>query len=160
MNAPGWLPDLLPFGGNWEEYADQLFAVFETDFITKTASFRGSRIGLRMMPLFKGKPSAFWHLIQEGQVEADRMPDLRRCERIRWIRAIIDNADDPAVKVWENERLGDGGVRRSVLLWLPEHDFLIVLGKRSGYYLLVTAYQTTRPHTRRKLQQEYDAYHA
>jgi hypothetical protein len=160
MSAPSWLPNLLPFGGSWDEYADKVYGVFEADFITKTASFRGSRIGLRLMPVFKEKPAAFWHLIQEGKVEEDRTPDLRRCERIAWIRAIIDNANDPAVRVWENERLGKGGTRRNVLLWLYEHDFLVVLGKRSGYYLLVTAYPITRPHTRRKLQQEYEGFRA
>jgi hypothetical protein len=158
MSAPVWLPALLPFGGSWEDYANKVYAVFETDFITNPASFRGSRIGLRLMPVFKEKPAAFWHLIQEGRVEEDRTPDLRRCERIAWIRAIIDNVTDPAVRVWENERLGDGGTRQSVLLWLHEEDFLIVLGKRSGYYLLVTAYPITHSHKRRKLQQEYDDF--
>ena len=96
--------------------------------------------------------------MQEGQIEEDRTPDLRRCERIGWLRAIIDNADDDRVKVWENERTGTKGRERSVLLWLEEEDFLVVLGKRAGYYLLVTAYQTNRDHTRRKLRREYEAY--
>ncbi len=158
MSAPDWLPDLLPFQGNWPTYVEEVFAIFESDFITPRAVFRGEEIRLRWMPVFNGKPSAFWHLVQEGQIEEDRTPDLRRCERIGWLRAIIDNAGDDRVKVWENERTGAKGRERSVLLWLEEQDFLVVLGKRNGYYLLVTAYQTNRDHTRRKLRQEYESY--
>ena len=88
-----------------------------------------------------------------GKVEYPRTPDLRRCERIRWIRAIIEHADDQSVLVWENNRGGNQGI----LLWLKSQDFLVVLGRRSqGYAMLVTAYPTNREHTRRKLLKEYE----
>ncbi len=160
VSAPDWLPDLLPFQGSWAEYVEAVFAIFERDFIAPRAAFRGEEIRLRWMPIYSGKPNAFWHLVQEGQIEDARTPDLRRCERIAWLRAIIENANDPRVKVWENERTGRKGRERSLLLWLEEEDFLVVLGKRSGYYLLLTAYPTNREHTRRKLRQEYEAYAA
>lgn len=158
MSAPDWLPDSLPFQGNWSGYVEEVFAIFARDFITTKAYFRGKEIRLRWNPTYNAKPYAFWHLVQEGQVEDDRTPDIRRCERIAWIRAIIDHADDDRVKVWENERTGARGRERSVLLWLEEQDFLVVLGERNDYYLLVTAYQTNRDHTRRKLRKEYEAY--
>ncbi len=155
MSTPSWLPSILSFNGNWPAYVEAVFGQFEADFITHRAAYAGEEVRLRWKPLFDGKPYAFWHLVQEGQVEDERTPDIRRCERIAWLRAIIDNFNDPAVLVWENERHGE----RRVLLWLEEEDFLIVLGKREGYYLLVTAYHTNRDHTRRKLWAEYEKYH-
>ena len=157
MNEPDWLPELMPLQGDWNAYVEEVFSVFEADFINPRALFRNQEVRLRWMPVYKGKPSAFWHLIQEGQIEDERTPDLRRCERIAWIRAIIDNANDPKVKQWENDRPGSGGVQRQVLLWLAEQDFLVVLGKREGYYLLKTAYQTSRGKTREKLLKEYNS---
>lgn len=35
-----------------------------------------------------GKEATFWHMIQEGRIEEDRTPDIRRCERIRWPKPI------------------------------------------------------------------------
>jgi hypothetical protein len=155
MSSKGWLPELLKWNGSdWPNYIEKVFGLFDEGFISSKAMFRGQEVRLRWMPVHEGKPSAFWHLVQEGKIEQDRTPDLRRCERIEWLRAIIDHSDDAAVKVWENERRGSGGVQRQVLLWLEEEDFLVVLGKRHGYFLLLTAYTTNREHTRRKLRDE------
>lgn len=155
-DEPAWLPALISFeshGGRWESYVAAVYAVFKADFIDSVPYLRGRRIGLRREPKYQNREWAFWHVIQEGNVEAGRTPDLRRCERIRWIRAIIDHAHDPCVKAWENRRDGD----RRILLWLEAQDYLVVLGVRSkGYAMLVTAYPTDRGHTRQKLQREYE----
>ena len=153
--APDWLPPLVTLaahGGQWEVYVDAVYAVFKADLIDSTPKFRGLRIGLRRHPMYDNREWAFWHVIQEGNVEEDRMPDMRRCERIGWVRAVIQNAHDPRVKVWENVRRGN----RRILLWLEAQDFLVVLApRRKGYAMLVTAYPTDRGHTRRKLAGEY-----
>ena len=81
------------------------------------------------------------------------MPDLRRCERIRWPRPIIDHGAEPVIRVWENERKGE----RRICLWLENADYLVVLARRRGYVLLWTAYPVTQPHRRRKLLREYEA---
>src|SRR4030066_170192 len=54
----------------------------------------------------KGKEATFWHLISEGKSEKDRLPDLRRCERIRWPRPIIEHHDRLTIKFWGPERKG------------------------------------------------------
>lgn len=155
-DAPNWLPPLVTLdahGGQWDAYESAVYAVFKAGFIDAAVRFRGMRIGLRRHPKYKNREWAFWHLIQEGPVEEHRTPDLRRCERIGWVRAIIDHADDASVKVWENDRRGD----RRILLWLESEDFLVVLAVRGqGYTMLVTAYPTNRDHTRRKLLKEYN----
>ena len=155
-DAPDWLPALITLdqhGGRWDTYEPAVYAVFKADFIDTVPFFRGMRIGLRRHPMYNNREWAFWHVVQEGDVEEDRTPDLRRCERISWLRAIIDHAEDTRVLVWENERRG----KRRVLLWLESHDFLVILGPRNGEYaMLLTAYPTDRGHTRRKLQKEYE----
>ena len=49
----------------------------------------------------KGKGYAFWHVISEApqsnnRNESERIPNLRRCERIRWIAWAIEQADKGA----------------------------------------------------------------
>lgn len=84
-------------------------------------------------------------------MEDERTPDLRRCERIPWIRAIIENAHNPSVQIWSNANRGD----RRTSIWFDE-EYLIVLGHRKGYWQLITAFPTNRDHTVRKLRTERD----
>jgi hypothetical protein len=152
---PDWLPKLLLFEdyhGCWHRYEDEVYARFYRDFIESKPAFKGIHVYVKRI-IEKGKERGFWHCIQEGPVEKQRTPDLRRCERIAWIRAIIEHASDPRVKKWSKKV---GSISR-LLLWLEEAEFLVVLEKRHEHWLLCTAYCTTWEHTKRKLRKEYKA---
>lgn len=154
---PAWLPALVLFSdyeGNWERYVDALYGYFKLDFVESKPTFRGKNLGLKKQPVEKGKEATFWHFISEGSNEDDRVPDLRRCERIRWPRPIIEKADEPVVKVWGNKRGSD----KRILLWLEKQEYLVILAERKGYLLPWTAYIVTENHRKKKLQKEYEAY--
>ena len=156
-NQPAWLPALVRFqdyGSDWERYVNALYRFFTQDFVVNRAEFRGIRIGLKRMPIVDGKEATFWHLISEGPLEADRLPDLRRCERIRWPRPVIDHAEENAIKVWETTRKGD----TRICLWLESNEYLVILARRRGYILLWTAFPVTLPHRKAALQKEYEAH--
>ena len=40
--------------------------------------------------MFKGKPGTFWHIVSSGENEEERLPDLRRYERVAWPAHILD----------------------------------------------------------------------
>jgi hypothetical protein len=87
---PDWLPPLVLFegyNGDWTHYLEAIYALFKANFVDSKPLFRGIRLGLKRYPLTYNKEATFWHFIQEGQFEAERTPDLRRCERIGWPRA-------------------------------------------------------------------------
>ncbi|OHB75203.1 MAG: hypothetical protein A2Z34_03210 [Planctomycetes bacterium RBG_16_59_8] len=155
MSGPDWLPDLIrltDYEGDWRQYIESVYAVFRRDFIEDVARCRGDfvRVGDQSID---GKERTFWHITSEGNVEQNRVPDLRRCERIGWVRAIIDHDGDPTVLCWPQMR----GRKRRHILWMKEADFAVVLEKRPGCWWLWTAYPTERQHTREKLLKEYDA---
>lgn len=155
---PEWLPPLMllsDYQGNWEIYIQALYKHFHHDFITRHLLFQGIKISLKRYPLEQGKEATFWHLISEGKVESERIPDLRRCERIRWPRPIIENSTDVMIKCWKNQRKGE----TRVCIWLEEEDYLVILAERKGYLLLWTAYLVTENHQKRKLQKEYENYY-
>jgi hypothetical protein len=78
--------------------------------------FRGTRVGCRPRSEAAGRCASFWHLTQQA-VEEDRTPDLRRCERIRWVRWVIENAPTHAeIDEWQNAR----GTEVNTLLWYRE----------------------------------------
>lgn len=149
MNPPG----LIPFTGDWLAYETELYRIFTDEIAAGGLEFRGLRVNCRRSPEAAGRWAGFWHLIQEGRVEDDRLPDLRRCERLCWIRWIIERAeDDDAIDEWQNERNG----ARNTLLWYQE-EYLVVLAERSSYWLLKTAYCTERSGRIAQLRRERDA---
>ena len=155
--TPGWLPPLVLFndyGGNWNAYLDAIYEWFKQDFIDSKPAFQGRRLGLKRYPLTHGKEATFWHLIQEGEIEDDRTPNFRRCERIRWPRPIIEHDSDSTIKIWRNQRRNEG----RVCLWFEPENYLVILADRGDYILPWTAYLVEKSHQQRKLQREYEEY--
>jgi hypothetical protein len=79
------LPDLFLFTGDWQCYEDKLYQIYLDEIVNAGLSFNGLPIRCQYRPESKNKHFGFWHLISEGEIETDRTPDLRRCERIHWI---------------------------------------------------------------------------
>ncbi len=156
-DRPDWLPSLIEpdaYGEGTKSYMDALYERFAEDFVRSKPCFRGQRLALKRHPLSEGREATFWHMISEGNDESGRIVDADRCKRIAWARAVIENADDPRVLVWENMR----GSERRICLWLEEHEYAVILADRRGYLLPWTAYTVTRPHRKRKFRKEYEEW--
>ncbi len=142
-------PELLlfdAFNGDWDAYEHELYGIFLREIARSGLMFRGKNIVCRRIPETAGRWASFWHLVQEGRVEDDRTPDLRRCERLRWIRWVIQNAGShPQIDEWQNRRKNVP----NTLLWYRE-EYLVVLSQRGDCWLLKTAYCTDQ---RRRIQQ-------
>jgi hypothetical protein len=148
-------PDLITFQGDWPSYVERIYKIYIRDIVNGGLTFNGLPVKSRYHPPSRGKVSGFWHVIQEGPTEDERIPDLRRCERISWIRWVIENAiKDDRISWWEEAR----GSARDVLIWLEAEDYIVVLTKRKGYYLLKTAYLADKPHKKRSLRKNREAY--
>lgn len=157
-----WLPPLVLMGdsgGDWAAYLDKVYHFFVADFVDSKPSYMGRRLGLKRHPIIDGKEATFWHMTSEGEIEADRTPDFRRMERIRWPKPVIENTEErqdaPVVKVWRNVRSKN---ETRILIWVETEQYLVVLADRGDYILPWTAYQVTRSHQQRKLQKEYEKY--
>lgn len=155
--TPDWLPPLVlfeDFQGNWDAYLAAIYEWFKQDFIDKKPAFQGRRLGLKRHPLTRGKEATFWHMISEGREEENRIPDLRRCERIRWPKPVIEHENDPKVKYWVSVKCNEDRIH----IWLDEEDYVVVLADRKGYLLPWTAFLITSSHTREKMKKEYERY--
>lgn len=144
---------LSDYQGDWERYLEALYQIFLDEVVNAGLMFQGLPVRVQFRPMTHGKGFGFWHLISEGQGpnEEERTPDLRRCERLRWIAWLIRNVESKnSIRWWENRRGGN----THVVLWLPAHDFAVVLAKRQGYYLLRTAYVVS-PHRKKAFEKEW-----
>ena len=161
-NPPAWLPPLVlldEYDGDWKQYIEAVYSYFKTDFIDSRPQFQKKALRLKRYPLLEGKEATFWHITSEGREEDKRVPDLRRCERIRWARPIIEHYDDDAVRCYPTvRRNARRRNERRIVLWLYNEDYVVVLADRGRYMLLWTAYYVSWNHTRRKLLKEYEEY--
>ena len=156
-----WLPQLIPLsdhGGNFASYVEAVYRVFRRDFIASQPLFRGRRCYCDARPDTDGRECGFWHIITEGSVEVERTPDLRRCERIAWPRAIIEAAGTTLVRVWETttQRRGRGGRQTRIYLAPEDFSYLVVLRQTSTGYVLITAFFIEYEHQREKKRREYE----
>lgn len=152
-DLPDWVPDLIPFEGDWSQYVDQIYAAFRKNLLQQPVYFCGRRVSVRAEPRDEGKEAGFWHAISEGEDEEARIPDLRRCERIEWVRALIE-ADSSLVCEWQTVRGSD----RRIVRALPDFSYVVVLADRKKYVLFITAYCVEREHRRRKLESEWSKW--
>lgn len=154
---PDWLPPLVLFAdysGDWPRYLETLYDHFRRDFIASQPSFQGVRLALKRHPVIDGKEATFWHFISEGEEEGDRLPAPRRCERIRWPRPVIEQADGTVVKIWREPR----GSETRIHLWVESAEYLVVLAERKGYLLPWTAYPVERERQKDKLRKRWERH--
>ena len=166
MNKNCWLPSLEYFSdynNDWSSYESALYDIFKTDFIDSHPSYKNLRVNVKRYPIEYNKEEAFFHTTcKDYSNNGDRVPDFRRCERVRWIRAFIENYDCDVskceacdgVKVW-NEPYKS---KTRVHLLLEEERYIVVLEKRENYYLLITAFYLDYDHALKKQLQHYRQY--
>jgi hypothetical protein len=150
-----WLPPLLrleDYGGDWESYIEAVYLGFRSDFVISCPSIQGRRWAVKRHPLVNGREATFQHLVSVGADEEQRLPDLRRCERIRWPRAVIDALGTQRVVAWANERRRD----RRVVIALPDFTYAVILADRGDHIMLWTAYVVDKAYRRKQMQAEWE----
>jgi hypothetical protein len=158
-----WLPEMVLLedsGGDWSAYEAALYRWFKEDFVDSRPQWPKKRVALKRMPMEKGKEATFWHFISEGSNEASRTIDIRRCERIRWPRPIMDHFEDrrPTVEAailwWKTQRRGED----RFVLALPDFSYIFIVADRGEYVLPWTAYCVEQKYRRKKYQKEFEKY--
>ena len=146
------LPDkitLEEYGGDFSSYLEAVYAIFRRDFVDSRPVFEGTRLGLKKHPFIDGKEYTFYHFTHDGDIEKERLPNLRRLERISFPRPMIDNSTHPFLKVWRNKR----GTNERILIFHEDESYLIVLEDRGDFILPWTAYLVEYKNRRIKLME-------
>lgn len=160
-----WLPELELFTNynTWADYEAVLYSIFKNDFLDNQPCFKNLKVNVKHYPIEFGKEEAFFHTTCKNYSGVqERVPDLRRCERIRWIRAFIENYNcDPTlcekcdgVKVWVEPYKS----KNRVHILLEEELYVVVLEERSTYFLLITAFYLDYDNALKKQLKHYEKY--
>lgn len=150
-----WLPQLVTLNGNWDKYVDTLYKYYHFDFVVNPLTFENRPVYARFKPAHQDKGFTFWHLISEGEKESERTPDLKRCERIRWPRSIIERANTSDICTWNTQRPYKGTVQTRVNFSTPDFDYIVVLAENVNCFYLITAYPVDSLRKREKLRREW-----
>lgn len=156
-NRPEWLPDIQPLEGDWDKDLARLYDVFTKCFIDSKCFLDGALVWPDKRKLDGGDyEEGFWHLItRDEKYTKERLLDLRRAERLHWLRPMIENCNDERVKtfVW----LHNAKTPR-IHIWLEECDYIVILEKSPNGRLavLVTAYHLDGSNQREKYAKRYD----
>lgn len=150
-------PDLEYFedyNGNFKNYFQAVYKIFESGFIKQQPNYEGQIVKVRKYPLVDGIHKTFYHITHEGEDENNRTPDIRRMERIRFPKFVIDNNEHQHILIWKNKR----GRDERIVLFNEEENYIVILTERSDSFLFITAYCIETEHRKRKLMKEYEAY--
>lgn len=154
MTYPQWLPELFSVHPWTDSTYSDLHHIFVRDFIDSQPLYQEQAIWF-FPEVEDGKHVIFWHLTtKDDELTGQRLPDLRRCERLPWVRPILCNSPCPKILDWDYEE-GDGTTKTYV--WLKEHDFVVILKKYpNGSRRLITSFWVEHPHTKRRLIDKYN----
>lgn len=149
------LPPLLPFCGNWGNYIESVYQVYTDTILNSGLAINNIPVRPRYTPESQGKEFGFWHVTSEGELEEEREPDLRRCERIRWLKWTIDNfAQYTDISHWVEKK----GNNQDMVIWIESEQYVVVLSERRDYWLLKTAYLATKSGKIRQLTRNRKKY--
>jgi hypothetical protein len=148
---PEWLPDLMPFTGDWSVYVEKIWAAYKGDFRDRRAQWRGRDVLTDVDPLVSGKDFGFWHIGSGIDVTSKELlvPDLPRCARICWVRPILEAPEDE-VRTW----VQPGSGRTAIAV--PDFSYVVVLKEGRNVVFLKTAYVIERPSRRTQMRNEYE----
>lgn len=155
---PDWLEPLVKledFNGDADKYIKRIFAIFERDFVLSKPKFR-DKVVLHDKGLDGNKPRTFVHITTESNGKGERILSLRRCERIGWIKAIIEHADDSAILVWEKEQATTKREAIRIYLFMEKQDFLVILQEIKWGHYLITAVYVDNPRQKAKHIRAYE----
>lgn len=159
------LPGLIcldQFRGDFFKYQDYLYKeIFKKQLYTKKIYFEGKPVGLKASPFFQEKEDSFYHLTCKDfhWGSEDREPDLRRSERLSWIKPSIEtNHDDACKKSCFKRYVREYNNKQRIHLLDIEDRYIVILEERPTFYLLITAFYIEYDNQLNKKIKEYETY--
>jgi hypothetical protein len=119
-----------------------------------------------------GREKIFWHLttrvvkkikiprrkrkfypVGQTYIDEGRYPDLRRCERLPWVRALIEKGYEPEALAWDYE---EGDLTIKTYIWLKNYNFTVIMKKYpDNKRRLITSFYIDKSYKRKDFERKY-----
>jgi hypothetical protein len=161
-----WLPPLNPydFEQDYKIYEASLYKKYCKDFIDTNPTFESKIVKVRFHPKVDGYEESFIHFTCKNYENVkNREPDFKRCERLHWIRKVIENylckekcsvSDCDGIKVWEEPYKN----YITVHFLFEEERYFVIIERREYYNLLITAYYLEYDNALEKQLKHYNQF--
>ena len=169
---PDWLPEMAPVNPWTADTYEMLYVIFCRDIRDSGLRYAGKEVWI-FKNMEDGKETIFWHLTSRkkkeeriprrkrkfftnahNNLEPERLPDLRRCERLPWVKPLIEHFGDPEVLAWDYEE-GDRTIKTYV--WMREFNFVVIMKKfPDGKRRLITSFYVDSKYKKQDFQRKYE----
>lgn len=142
---------------DWNKYLDLLYREYLKDFSDENLIHKGNRVKTLTELDYTMRQQTFNHITTKGSF--DRLYNKQRCERLKWIRPIIEgNCDECATFYYFPDLNWKKGKSRRYMLWCVDYDFVVILEQRNDVFFLITAYCIVYENKRKDLKNKYNQY--
>lgn len=168
---PDWLPVMACVSPWKQDTYELLYKIFCRDIRDHDLRYLKNEVWI-FLDMEGGREKIFWHLTTrslkkvkiprkkkkfypEGQthVDDDRYPDLRRCERLPWVRALIEKTEKPEVLSWDYE---EGDLTIKTYVWLKDFDFAVIMKRYpDSTRRLITSFYIDKSYKRKDFERKY-----
>ena len=164
-----WLPELIDSSVpnmTYSEFIEQIYAIFLEYYLDSSQLFfLDRRVSYKKHPQINDRHHLFYHLTTSNYEftaagEDNRLPNIERCERIKWPKAIIENylcietCECQKLKVWRMKEKNEYRIK----ILFEDFNYLVVLAERSDYYLIWTGFHIDKKHRVDKYKKQYSLY--
>lgn len=140
------LNTLEQFNGDYKKYDKFLYnEIYLGELTEGSLRFNNKKVSFKKHPIECDKEQTYFHLTtkstNKGIPLSEREPDLRRCERLHWIRPSLetDHVDLCGLSCFVKYVEPYKNTERTHL-FNEQERYLIILEERENYYLLITAF--------------------
>lgn len=168
---PEWLPEIASVNPWTDTTYEMLYEIFCRDIRDHHLKYADHDVWI-FPEMEDGKEIIFWHLTtreskpktvprrkrrfrQEDLLTAksERLPDLRRCERLPWVKPLIENPSATEILAWDYQ---EGNRSIKTYIWIKESDFVVILKKYpDGTRRLITSFYVDNTYKREDFQRKY-----
>jgi hypothetical protein len=161
---PDWLPETAVVSPWTESTYEMLYAIFCRDIRDYNLRYISHPVWI-FLEMEDGKENVFWHLTtriyrqkkisrrkrkfypsSQTDTEPQRLPDLRRCERLPWVKPLIEHASEPEILAWDYE---EGNRTIKTYIWIKDYDFVVIMKKYpDGRRRLITSFHVDKTYKR------------
>lgn len=161
---PEWLPEMALVNPWTEDTYEMLYEIFCRDIRDAGLKYVGHDVWI-FRNMEDGKEEIFWHLTSRKikaekiprrkrkffignpeDAEQERLPDPRRCERLPWVKPLLEHPTEPEVLAWDYEE-GDKTIK--TYIWMQDYDFVVIMKKFSdGKRRLITSFYVDSKYTK------------
>jgi hypothetical protein len=134
------ITELPDYNGNWNEYLEGIYSIFRNDFIDNTVLWNSKPVRIFLEKQYQEKERSFWHIISKGKDDSNREPDLRRCERISWVKELLMECTEECEDLLIWIKYHAKSKKNRTYIWCKEVNYMVVIEERKANYQLITAF--------------------